>query len=119
MNDYLVNKEDLNAIAEALREKSEQSSQLVFPSGFIDKINELSYVYQINFYGQDENEMICSYYINPHSSLIPIIPPYIEGFLFDGWCLDSSSEEVIEDISTIQAEKPELNLYAHYTEEAV
>ncbi len=48
-NEYAVNQSDLTSVANAIREKGETSEQLVFPSGFVTAIQDITVGADLNF----------------------------------------------------------------------
>lgn len=42
MADYLTNTTELTAVADAIREKTGESGDLIYPNGFVDAIGEIS-----------------------------------------------------------------------------
>lgn len=48
-NEYAVNQSDLVQVADAIRTKGETTNQLVFPSGFVDAIQNMSIGAEVNY----------------------------------------------------------------------
>ena len=94
-NEYLVNSDDLTAVASAIREKGGTEEPLVFPDGFISAVQGIqsggggsittATLKDINFYDYD-GTLLYSYTLEEAQSLTALPDgPVHDGLAFDGW----------------------------------
>ena len=94
-NEYLVNADDLTAVASAIREKGGTEESLVFPDGFISAVQGIqsggggsittATLKDINFYDYD-GTLLYSYTLEEAQALTALPDgPVHAGLVFDGW----------------------------------
>ena len=93
-NEYLVNSDDLTAVANAIRIKGETSEALVFPDGFINAVQAIQAgggtmpsvsSKDVNFYDYD-GTLLYSYTLEEAQALTALPDgPTHDGLVFDGW----------------------------------
>ena len=93
-NEYLVNSDDLTAVANAIRIKGETSEALVFPDGFINAVQAIQAgggtmpsvsSKDVNFYDYD-GTLLYSYTLEEAQALTALPDGSThDGLVFDGW----------------------------------